>query len=91
MRCQPSLSDWQETVDRKQVGRLWIELIGYALNGSTFRKDQWVEDDYNYYKKWILKHCKISKNKCCYIGGTAYRLYKNGYKMLSLKYEFEFD
>jgi hypothetical protein len=75
-----------------QSGRLWIELIGYATNGTTYRKEKWVEDDYNYYKKWILKHCKISKDKGFYISGTAYRLYKEeGYKMVHLDYEVEFD
>jgi|WetSurMetagenome_2_1015567.scaffolds.fasta_scaffold465868_2 hypothetical protein len=75
-----------------QVGRLWIELIGYASNGSTFRKDKWIEDEYNYYKKWILKHCKISKNKDYYIGSTAYLLYKDKqYEMLDLDYLVEFN
>ena len=68
--------------NRVEQGRLYIQMINYDTNGNKIRRQKWLENIYNKYKKWIIKHCKISKDKGWYIGIETYRLYKEeGYKM----------
>jgi hypothetical protein len=75
-----------------QDGRLWIELIGYNQEGTTYRKEKWVEDKYNYYKKWIVKNSMISKDKMYYIGQAAYKIHREqGYRLFNLNTEIEFE
>lgn len=76
-----------------RFGRLWVKLDYWGENGKKIRKEKWLNDKYNIYKKWIVKNCKLSKDKYFYIGKEAYRLYKEeGYKMMATpKSEVEFD
>lgn len=81
--------------DPKRIwdGRLWVELRNYDENGIVVMKPKWLEENFNRYKKWITKNCKISNDKAFYICRNAYRLNKDeGYKMMnSPKYEVEFE
>jgi len=75
----------RSVVKEKKIaaGRMYVELIGYDEQGNKFRKEKWLEEKFNIYKKWIIKHCKISKDKEWYIGIKTYLLYKNqGYRMV---------
>jgi hypothetical protein len=68
---------------RIEAGRIYIELIGFDEQGNKYRKEEWIEEKFNTYKKWIVKHCMIDKDKRWYIGKSTYLLYKNqGYKMV---------
>jgi hypothetical protein len=86
--CRTRMSGLQ----RYDNGRLWVELYDFNEAGYPFKKEKWLEDKYVLYKKWIIKHARISKNKYFYIGDAAYKLYKQGYHMMSTpKYEVSFD
>ncbi len=76
-----------------EYGRLWVELKYYDSLGNIVTKDKWLSDKYNMYKKWIIKNCRISKEKDFYIGEATYKLYKSGeYKMMATPVtEVEFD
>lgn len=75
------------------LGRLWVEIIGFDERGRIRSKDVWLEDKYSSYKRWITRHCKISRDKTCYIGQKTYRLYKEqGFRTCTnSKYDAEFD
>ncbi len=81
---------------RIERGRLWVQLkyySSYDADAQIISKDKWLEDKYNYYKRWIIKNSKISKDKMFYIGKETYVLYKEaGYKMMGgpiVEIEFE--
>jgi hypothetical protein len=73
-------------------GRLYIQTTGLDENVTIKRTEKWLEEKYGFYKKWILKHCKISKDKSAYVGKMTYSLYKaGGYKLVADLGKPEFD
>lgn len=83
---------------RIDCGRLYIETTGLTHDQRIIRTEKWLEDRYQYYKKWILKHTKISTDKSAYAGKMTYSLYKaGGYKLVAdlgkpeYDYVFEFE
>jgi hypothetical protein len=83
-------------IKRVEPGRLWVQLKYYSSydeNARIICKEKWLEDKYNYYKRWIIKNYKISKDKMFYIGKETYTLNKEaGYKMMGGPIvEIEFD
>ena len=79
-------------------GRLWVQLKYYSSYDESARiitKEKWLEDKYNYYKRWLVKNYKGDKGKGLrfYIGRETYRLYKEeGWKMMTSPVnEAEFD
>lgn len=78
---------------KMNYGRLWVELKYWGEHGEMITKDKRLSDCYEFYRKWIKKHYRISKDKNFYIGEEAYKLYQDGkMKMISPpKYVVEFD
>lgn len=78
-----------------QEGRLWVQLKYYSSfspDAQIITKEKWLEDKYKFYKRWIVKHTRISKDKFFYIGEETYLLYKGGLKMMQgPKTEIEFE
>lgn len=76
-----------------EPARLWIEVKFWDDSGDLISKDKWLIDKFNYYKKWIQKNYKLSKDKKYYIGKAAEKLYREeGYKLMSTpKYEVQLD
>jgi hypothetical protein len=68
---------------RIEAGRLYVDLFYFDSNNMKQKKGKWLEDRFAYYKKWIIKHSKISINKGYYIGNYTYKLYKEkGFQMV---------
>jgi hypothetical protein len=59
-----------------EIGRIWYQTRYYGRDGNVVIKPEWLDKKFNYYKRWITKNCKISKDKFFYIGKEAYRMYK---------------
>jgi len=83
---------------RIDCGRLYIETTGLTYDQRIIRTEKWLEERYQYYKKWIVKHTKISTDKSAYVGQMTYSLYKaGGYKLIhhlgkpEYDYVFEFE
>jgi len=65
-------------------GRIWYQTQYYDAMGVIKKKHKRLIDQYNNYKKWILKNYRISKCRDFYIGEEAYKLYKSGeYRMMA--------
>jgi hypothetical protein len=82
-----------ETQNELRNGRLWYQTRYYDSQGNTVVKPDWLTQQYDKYKKWIIKNTKIDTGSSFryYIGKEAYRMYKEqGIKMMSnIKHEFD--
>lgn len=59
-------------------GRLWIEMKYWDKQEQLITKEKWFNDRFEFYRRWIKKRYRISKNKGYYIGEEAYELYRKG-------------
>lgn len=76
-----------------EYGRLWVELKYWDKQGQLITKEKWLSERFEFYRKWIKKNCRISKDKGFYIFDEAYKLYREGkMQMISpINYVVEFD
>jgi hypothetical protein len=64
--------------NKVSYGRLWVELKYYNEFGESIKKENWLNDKYNLYSKWIKRNLRISKCKDFYIGDEAYGFFQSG-------------
>lgn len=76
-----------------EYGRLWVELKYWDKQRQLIAKNKRLYERFDFYRKWIKKNYRISKDKCFYIGDEAYKFYCQGkLKMVSpINYVVEFD
>ena len=65
-----------------EQGRLYIDMYYLDESGNWMKKEKWLEALYNRYRRWIIKHCKISDDKHWYIGQKTHELYLSGFEMV---------
>ena len=61
-----------------KVGRLWMEMKYWDKQEQLITKEKWFNDRFEFYRRWLKKKYRISKNKGYYIGEEAYELYREG-------------
>ncbi len=74
-------------------GRLWVELQYWDKQGQLITKEKWLSDSFEFYRRWIKRKYRPSKDRDFYIANEAYELYREGkLKMMATpKLAVEFD
>jgi hypothetical protein len=72
--------------NKMEPGRFWIEMKYWEKENDRdiiITKNPDLDKKYKLYKKYITKNFRLSKDKHYYISPGAYKLYKQGWKMMA--------